>query len=278
MLMAGAAHLWHQAYGGNFKMITAGISEIFVSIQGEGLYCGQKQVFLRFAGCNLRCAYCDEPAALEKRRQAPSCGGKPQVSGHKSYIEMSVPRAAAEIIRLAGKNRARAVSLTGGEPLLNWGFIRALAPALRKAGLAVHLETNGTRYRELLKVKNLVDVIAMDIKLPSSTGQAPLWREHGRFLSVAPGKTFIKTVVTSKTRLSEFKKAVGLTAAVSGKVPFFIQPVTGCRGKAAGGGKRRFNATRLPSGIFLEKACCLAAARLSTARLLPQQHPKWGIK
>ncbi|OGR50505.1 MAG: hypothetical protein A2X34_08145 [Elusimicrobia bacterium GWC2_51_8] len=183
---------------------------------------------------------------------------------------MSVVDAAAEVIKLAGKNRAGAVSLTGGEPLLNWGFIRALVPAFRKAGLAVHLETNGTLYREFLKVKSLVDVVAMDIKLPSSTGQKPFWREHGRFLSVAPEKTFIKTVVTSKTRLSEFKKAVELTTSISRSVPFFIQPATR-RSPSPG-------AVRPPSGIFLEKACCLAAAKLSTARLLPQQHPKWGVK
>jgi len=244
------------------KELKAPITEIFCSIQGEGLYCGQKQVFLRFAGCNLRCAYCDEPAALDEARAT----------------RLSAQDAAGEVIKLARKNRVKAVSLTGGEPLINWKFIKTLAPALRKAGLSVHLETNGTLYRELEKVKGMTDVIAMDIKLPSSTGQKPFWREHGRFLSMAPEKTFIKTVVTSKTRLSEFKKAVELTASVSGRVPFFIQPATSPRTKAAGAGERRPNAARPPSGIFLEKACCLAAAKLSTARLLQQQHPKWGIK
>jgi len=236
-------------------MITAAISEIFFSVQGEGLYCGQKQVFVRFAGCNLRCAYCDEPAALEKVRSA----------------RLSARDAAGAVLKLAGKNRAKAVSLTGGEPLLNWGFIKAVGPALRKAGLSVHLETNGTLYRELEKVKEIADVISMDIKLPSSTGQKPFWREHGRFLAVAPEKTFIKTVVCSKTRFSDFKKAVQLAASVSRRLPFFIQPVTSVSGKAAHG-------ARPPSAIFLEKACCLAAAELSTARLLPQQHPKWRIK
>ncbi|MBI2447469.1 MAG: 7-carboxy-7-deazaguanine synthase QueE, partial [Candidatus Omnitrophica bacterium] len=35
------------------------ISEIFSSIQGEGLYLGKRQIFVRFYGCNMRCAYCD---------------------------------------------------------------------------------------------------------------------------------------------------------------------------------------------------------------------------
>ncbi|MCX5784758.1 MAG: 7-carboxy-7-deazaguanine synthase QueE [Elusimicrobia bacterium] len=265
------------AYGRNFKMLTAKISEIFFSIQGEGLYCGQKQVFLRFAGCNLNCAYCDEPAALVKRSMAPFYSHKSQVTGHKQekktgegisdYREISAAAAAAEVIKLARKNRAKAVSLTGGEPLLNWKFIKVLAPALRKAGLAVHLETNGTLYRELLKVKSLVDVIAMDIKLPSSTGQQPFWREHAGFIKAAPEKTFVKVVLTSKTSFSDFKKAVELTASVPGIIPFFLQPAT-----------RRPAAVRPPAAGFLEKACCEASAKLPVVRLLPQQHPKWGVK
>ncbi len=46
-------------------MIKAKISEIFCSIQGEGLYLGQKQIFVRFAGCNLDCDYCDESKAKD---------------------------------------------------------------------------------------------------------------------------------------------------------------------------------------------------------------------
>jgi len=183
---------------------------------------------------------------------------------------MSVASAAAEVIQLARKNRAKAVSLTGGEPLLNWGFIMKLAPALRKAGLAVHLETNGIFYRELSKVKNLVDVVAMDIKLPSSTGQKPFWREHSEFIKTAPEKTFVKVVLTSKTSLHDFTKAVKLTASVPGIVPFFLQPATR-RTLPAG-------AVRPPTGVFLEKACCEASSRLPVVRLLPQQHPKWGVK
>ena len=105
------------------KPLTAPIAEIFTSIQGEGLYCGQKQVFLRFAGCNLACGYCDEPAAAKGA----------------SAAEMSVKEASAEVLRQVRESRARAVSLTGGEPLLHWKFIKALAPLFKKAGLAVHL-------------------------------------------------------------------------------------------------------------------------------------------
>jgi organic radical activating enzyme len=237
-------------------MITAEISEIFVSIQGEGLYCGQKQVFVRFAGCNLACAYCDEPAAAKRRPKrclAPFC-------------ERTVSSVAAEVIKLARGSRARAVSLTGGEPLLNREFIKALAPALKKAGLAVHLETNGTLYRELAGLKGIADVIAMDIKPPSSTGGKAFWDEHVKFLAVAPEKTFVKIVVAAKTSAGDFKKAVNIAAKARKAIPFFIQPAT-----PKGGVKP-------PSGEKLDFFYKLAALKLEDVKILPQMHKLWGIK
>ena len=232
------------------KKLFAPVADIFLSVQGEGLFLGQPQVFLRFAGCNLACGYCDEPAA---RRTA-------------SARLLTPGEAAATVIKLA-RGKAKDVSLTGGEPLLRWEFIKAAAPALKKAGLRLHLETNGVLYRELSKVAGLADVVAMDIKLPSSTGQRPFWAAHKKFLAVAPGKTFIKTVVTSGTKLPDFEKAVKLAAAAGAGMPFFIQPATPRRG-----------GVKPPSAKFLEAACCLAAAELSGVRILPQQHPGWGVK
>ena len=43
----------------------AHLVEVFSSFQGEGLYVGQRQLFIRFAGCNLRCRFCDTEAAQE---------------------------------------------------------------------------------------------------------------------------------------------------------------------------------------------------------------------
>lgn len=233
------------------KALTAPVAEIFVSTQGEGLFCGGRQVFLRFSGCNLRCSYCDEPASLETARA----------------VDMTPRAAAAAVIGLAKSKKARMVSLTGGEPLLQWRFIKALAPALKKAGLALHLETNGTLAAELARVKKYLDVVAMDIKLPSSGGGRPQWKAHRAFLAEAPQKTFVKVVITADSKMAEIGRAVRLAAAAGRTIPFFIQPVTPRRG-----GPRR------PAAKFVEAACCLAAEKLARVSVLPQQHPLWGVK
>src|SRR6476620_8725923 len=49
------------------EVVTKGyLSEIFVSFQGEGLYTGRRQLFLRLSGCHMRCRYCDTPGSLER--------------------------------------------------------------------------------------------------------------------------------------------------------------------------------------------------------------------
>jgi len=228
-------------------MTTADISEIFISIQGEGLYAGQKQVFVRFAGCNLNCAYCDEPAAK-------SGGKRTTVAAVKKIIK-----------KLALKEGVRAVSFTGGEPLLQHKALRELALYSRALKLQTHLETNGVCHRELKRVMSAIDVVAADIKLPGPSGKT-LWREHKSFLAQAPQKTFVKVVVTSDTSPAEFKRGVNLAAAINARMPFFIQPVTP-RGPI-----------RPPSPARLAAFYRFAASKLAHVRMFPQLHKLWGVK
>jgi 7-carboxy-7-deazaguanine synthase len=98
--------------------------EIFASVQGEGLRQGEPTIFVRLAGCNLRCGFCDTKTAW--------------ASGQ----EMTVEAIVEEVVRLRREYPTTWVSLTGGEPLAQ--EIGPLTLRLHVAGFRVQVETNGT--------------------------------------------------------------------------------------------------------------------------------------
>lgn len=96
------------------------INEIFYSLQGEGYNTGVASVFIRFSGCNLKCAFCD--------------------TQHEQHTMMSVPEIVDEVMKYPG---APLIVLTGGEPSL---FVdEQLLQALHLTGKRIAIETNGTR-------------------------------------------------------------------------------------------------------------------------------------
>ena len=191
------------------KTITANITEIFSSIQGEGIFAGAKQVFVRFFGCNMRCRFCDEAA-------------KTRTTAYSPGSLMAAVRSLE-----AAKGRHHSVSLTGGEPLLHTEFLKQFLPLLKAEKHKVYLETNGTLPGALSEVIGDVDIIAMDFKLPSSTGDRPYWEEHAGFLKAAMGKkVFVKAVVTYDTSLEDIRKAAELIKTAGADVPLILQPAT----------------------------------------------------
>ena len=103
------------------------LAEIFYSIQGEGMWTGTPAVFVRLAGCNLACDFCDTDYSIEVFRE-------------RGWMSSSSVR------ELGGD--CPMVILTGGEPLAQ-AETAALIEALRKDGRRVHIESNGTIYSEL---------------------------------------------------------------------------------------------------------------------------------
>ncbi len=125
------------------------VVEIFDSIEGEGKRTGQTATFIRFAGCNLRCSYCDTTYALFGEKE--EC----------IYTNMSIN----EIIEKVNPEWKR-VTLTGGEPLIQEG-IDALIQKLCDMGCEVNIETNGTVNTQ--KYSDNPNVfVTIDYKLPSS--------------------------------------------------------------------------------------------------------------
>lgn len=201
------------------------VSEIFSSVQGEGPLVGCRQVFVRLHGCNLDCAFCDTASS-----EPPSHCRLETAPGRNGFKMLSNPMEAKDIVSAVTAFDLRlhdSVSLTGGEPLLYTSLIRELAPLLKRTRHGIYLETNGTLPDRLAEVIDLIDIIAMDFKLPSVTGKNPFWDEHRSFLRIASLKeTFVKAVVGGKTTFEEIETAAELIKNTAPGVTLIIQPVS----------------------------------------------------
>jgi len=118
------------------------INEIFYSIQGESTYAGKPCVFVRLAGCDLRCSWCDTSYAFS--------------DGHKMSIE--------DVLQRVDEYGSPLVEVTGGEPLLQED-VYALMDRLLEGGRTVLLETGGQI--DVSRVPGAV-IKVMDVKCPAS--------------------------------------------------------------------------------------------------------------
>jgi 7-carboxy-7-deazaguanine synthase len=104
------------------------ISELFYSIQGEGILSGVPSVFIRTSGCNLRCVWCDTP--------------------YTSWKAEGDHRSLDEIMEYVTQHSTGHVVLTGGEPMIA-PETPDLTRRLRFAGQHITIETAGTEYAEV---------------------------------------------------------------------------------------------------------------------------------
>jgi len=123
----------------------APVVEVFSSIQGEGLLVGKRQVFVRFAGCNLNCSYCDTPESRD-----PAAGRLLTVPELKDIVEGLITP------------DFHSISITGGEPLLYPDFICEFLEEIPHRTL---LETNGSLPRNAEMISHLLDYASVDIKM-----------------------------------------------------------------------------------------------------------------
>lgn len=149
------------------------IIEIYKSLQGESSYSGLPCVFVRTAGCNLRCVWCDSEYTFK--------GGQ----------RMSLEEIEQEVRRLSPDGGL--VEITGGEPMLQEREVAALMERLLAAGYTVLLETSGER--PLDKVPNQV-VKIVDVKCPHS-GEGGTFRVEN--LEHLTPRDEVKFVVASRT-------------------------------------------------------------------------------
>lgn len=235
-------------------MEKANLSEIFLSFQGEGLYIGVPQLFVRFSGCPMHCNFCDTPYA-----QLPSSTFKVHSPAGKSVIiknpiDISYLR---KIIKKYKRNY-HSLSLTGGEPLMQVSFLEEF---LKKKSSKIYLETNGVNYKELTRIINLVDIVAMDMKLPSSLSGRDYFSHHQKFLKIASYKeVLVKIVLTKKTSVEEIKQATQIIYQISPLIPLILQPSF----------QDKIKTEKIFSYINI------AQNKLSEVRFIPQMHK--GLK
>ena len=180
--------------------LTLQVSECFVSLQGESTYAGLPCVFIRLAGCNLRCHYCDARYTFEEVGQRQSL---------------------AELLAPVEHHPQAIVEVTGGEPLLQANLI-PLLQGLVNLGRTVLLETNGSL--DLAPIPAGVTTI-LDIKCPGS-GMAEANRLEN--LALLKPEDEIKFVLTNRADYQwavAFLKQQRLIERSNGRNPILFSAV-----------------------------------------------------
>ena len=212
------------------------IGEIFNSIQGEGLYVGRRQVFVRFAGCPLRCRYCD---TQEFRNFYPSACMVEMKPSSMKFRHMKNPLTHEEVLRHVKRlttQGTHSVSLTGGEPLLARNFLVDVTRACKREDFLTYLETSGADSEAMAKVVRHINIAAIDIKLPEhravpSSSWSHLFKEELACIELALKagvETFLKIVVLPSTQAKTIVQVCKHLTSLA-QVPLVIQPVTPAR-------------------------------------------------
>ena len=185
------------------------ISEIFYSVQGEGILAGVPSVFIRTSGCNLRCSWCDTPYT----------SWKPE--GEDLSLDAVIDRATAF-------PTARHVVVTGGEPMIAPGVVE-LSERLRAFGLHITFETAGTVFAPVT-----CDLMSISPKLANSTPEGVFHDRHEQLRlqpEVLKRLTHdydyqLKFVVAQPSDLAELQAIVSQLNAPADKVILMPEGIT----------------------------------------------------
>ncbi|MEM7552659.1 MAG: 7-carboxy-7-deazaguanine synthase QueE [Cyanobacteria bacterium P01_A01_bin.84] len=248
----------------------ARLIEVFSAIQGEGLNVGMRQIFIRFALCDLRCHFCDSSHTWS----APQTCRIERSPGSRNFEVYSNPVSLNMLVKwIERQNIPRlhdSISLTGGEPLLHAAFFTEFLPKLKSSvKLPIYLETGGHRPQQLVNIISHLDYVGMDFKLPSTSGEN-YWQQHEEFLRIcndSQTEVFVKIIISSLTKTEELQRCAKIIAGINSAIAVFLQPVTPLdNGKS----ESKFILAPSPSQVLNWQA--LMKQFLKEVRAIPQTH------
>lgn len=239
------------------------LSEIFSSIQGEGPYVGERHLFVRFCGCHRNCSFCDTPTERMSAAQIEL------VPGSGVFEMVPNPFTAVQVVewirKMDEKKTNRRIALTGGAPLLQASFLRELLPQLCADEYSIYLESAGDLPQQLKSVVEWIDIVAMDVKLSSVTGEPNAFPAHWEFLKTCRdyrADVFVKLVLSAETHEGELMEAVkGIFKAGGEETVVVLQPMTRSACNAA-----------VPTGEQLLRWQDKVSGVLRDVRVIPQTH------
>ncbi|PTQ83824.1 7-carboxy-7-deazaguanine synthase [Trichococcus patagoniensis] len=180
------------------------VVEKFVSINGEGRRCGQLATFIRFAGCNLNCGYCDTAWANDRKVAFD-------------------PMTAEEVYAYIKDTQVTNVTLTGGEPLLQQDIGGLLELLSQDPELYVEIETNGSVLLSRFSGLENPPSFTMDYKLPSSGMERMMALDNFDQLTEKDTVKFVSGSLQDLEKARELIDRYKLTE----KTAVFISPIFG---------------------------------------------------
>lgn len=245
----------------------APVVEIFSSFQGEGLFVGVRQVFVRLAGCPLTCQYCDTAAA---RRLSEHCRvWHAPTTETPELLPNPLPagRVAALVRGLTAAAPHHSVSFTGGEPLLHPEYLAAVIGHLQGSGLQTYLDTACCLPEAMSAVADLIDCVAADYKLPSTLDEPVPFADFAACWQAITRGRFLKLVVTKNVTLDEMRDFCVRMVGIDASARLVLQPVTPV-----------MPGVDPPDKAMLFRMAELCSEHFAVVRVIPQTHPLLGVR